>query len=33
VTGDRQTFDRPPFTDLPTPGAKKGKGKEKAKKQ
>ena len=33
VTGDGQTFDRPPFTDLPGAGAKgKGKGKGKAKK-
>jgi arylsulfatase A-like enzyme len=27
VTGDGQTFDRPPFTDVPPPGAKKGKNK------
>jgi len=27
VTGDGQTFDRPPFTDVPPEGANKGKGK------
>jgi hypothetical protein len=29
VTGDAQTFDRLPFTDLPAAGAAKGKGKSK----
>jgi N-sulfoglucosamine sulfohydrolase len=31
VTGDGQTFDRPPFTDAPAEGASKGKGKGKKK--
>jgi uncharacterized sulfatase len=30
VTGDGQTFDRPPFTDLPEEGQKKAGGKKKA---
>jgi uncharacterized sulfatase len=31
VTDGGQTFDRPPFTDVPPQAAKKGKGKAKAK--